>query len=137
MSGYADGNLLGLGLLALGQRDQEQPVPVVRVDLRGINLRGQLDGPDESAGRPFVSVVRLGRDLLVVPHPLAAGRYRVNAPVNEQEENQGRNECSNSDHEFPVPVQLEYRTNVRDSGNFNTMKHSSQWEEKAPVGCRV
>jgi len=36
-----------------------------------------------------------------------------------------------------VSVQLEYRTNVRDSGNFNSMKHSCSWEGKAPAGCRA
>ncbi len=36
-----------------------------------------------------------------------------------------------------VSIQLEYRTNVRDSGNFNTMKHSCSWEGKAPAGCRA
>jgi hypothetical protein len=36
-----------------------------------------------------------------------------------------------------VSIQLEYRTNVRDSGDFKTVKHSSQWEEMTPAGCRA
>ncbi len=30
-----------------------------------------------------------------------------------------------------------YRTNVRDSGNFKTMKHSSSWEGRTPDGCHA
>jgi len=36
-----------------------------------------------------------------------------------------------------VSIQLEYRTNVKDSGNFNSMKHSSSWEGRAPAGCHA
>jgi PAS domain S-box-containing protein len=36
-----------------------------------------------------------------------------------------------------VSIQLEYRTNVRYSGVFKTMKHSSPWEGIAPAGCRA
>src|SRR5208283_5328797 len=36
-----------------------------------------------------------------------------------------------------VSIQLEYRTNVRYSGDFKTMKHSSQWEEMTPAGCHI
>ena len=35
-----------------------------------------------------------------------------------------------------VTIQPEYRTNVKYSGDFKTMKHSSQWEEMMPADCR-
>jgi hypothetical protein len=36
-----------------------------------------------------------------------------------------------------VSIQLEYRTNVKYSGGFKTVKHSSPWEGIAPAGCRA
>jgi hypothetical protein len=36
-----------------------------------------------------------------------------------------------------VSVQLEYRTNVGDSGNLNSMKDSVSWEGRAPSGCHA